>query len=80
MSELRARNVKSSKAEDKVSKGSSGAEVRLSDSCRNHKLTYQIKKNIQKVEQASYVRSILAVLGLLAVGFFGVKVSLLFFP
>jgi hypothetical protein len=35
----------------------------------------QVKKNVKKAEQGGYVRSLVAVLALLAVGFFGVRVS-----
>jgi len=35
----------------------------------------QVKKSVKKVEQGGYVRSLVAVLALLAVGFFGVRVS-----
>jgi hypothetical protein len=74
MSELRARNVKPSKAdvkdvkksvEDKVS-GTSLSGIRADG---------QVKKNVKKAEQGGYVRSLVAVLALLAVGFFGVRVS-----
>lgn len=60
MSELRARNVKPNKG--------AGSDA------KNDK-NVQLNKSIKKVEQAKYVRSFLAILGLLAVGFFGVRVS-----
>ena len=74
MSELRARNVKPSKVdvkdvsksvEDKVS-GTSSSALRADE---------QVTKNVKKAEQGGYVRSLVAVLALLAVGFFGVRVS-----
>jgi hypothetical protein len=36
----------------------------------------QVKKSVKKAEQGDYVRSLVAVLALLAVGFFGVRVSI----
>ena len=59
MSELRARNVKPNKGAGSDAKNDKNA---------------QLNKSIKKVEQANYVRSFLAILGLLAVGFFGVRV------
>jgi hypothetical protein len=59
MSELRARNVKPTK----------GAGPKLKDD-----ENVQLNKSI-KVEHPNYVRSFVAILALLAVGFFGVRVS-----
>jgi hypothetical protein len=61
MSELRARNVKPTK----------GAGPKPKDN-ENIQLNKSINK---KVDHPNYVRSFVAILALLAVGFFGVRVS-----
>jgi hypothetical protein len=74
MSELRARNVKPN-GEVKDVKGSVGAQVSLLFATIETGADEQVNKDIKKVEQSSYVRSFVAILGLLAVGFFGVRVN-----